>query len=133
MIRGASRTRPRTCGEAVLWVVDGPSRVGGTAGDGVSARSLGRPARRLESDHEGWPVYSSDPRSAFTAAAGSRARDTARTTTTREAPASRTAPIVVRSIPPIANHGFVASAAATRTSSIPAAGLPGFVGVSWTG
>ena len=37
------------------------------------------------------------------------------------------------SIPPIANHGLLAVAAAWRTAASPAAGRPGFVGVSHTG
>jgi len=69
-------------------------------------------------------------RSAAVAVAGSSASVRARTTTIRLAPASTTVSTVVRSMPPMANHGrSPATAAARRTSSSPAAGRPGLVGV----
>ncbi len=69
----------------------------------------------------------------FTAVAGSPAGVTARTTTIRLAPAARTSARFEASIPPIANQGFVSLAAASGSRSMPAAGRPGFVGVSCTG
>mgnify|MGYP003497876921 CR=1 FL=1 len=58
----------------------------------------------------------------------------ARTTTMRLAPASRTWSRFPRSIPPMAYQGFSPRfSAAQRTYASPAAGLPGFVGVSQTG
>ena len=55
------------------------------------------------------------------------------TTSMRVAPASVTAPTVVPSMPPMANHGRRGREAACRTSSSPTAGRPGLVGVAWTG
>ena len=57
----------------------------------------------------------------------------ARTTATRLAPAAATAVISASPIPPIANQGRAASAAAWRTSASPTAVRPGLVGVALTG
>ncbi len=67
------------------------------------------------------------------AASGSGASRIARTTAIRVAPAATTSPTVVSSMPPIANQGRVARAAASRTSSRPPVGVSVFVGVSKTG
>ena len=69
-------------------------------------------------------------RSSRAAASGSAASRIARTTATPGAPAATTSATLPRSMPPIATHGIVNAAAASRSSSSPPATASVFVGVA---
>src|SRR5262249_40722868 len=97
----------------------------------ANARSIeirGKAADGLRHGSEG--IQGRTRRRTAAARSGSSASPIARTTAIRFAPAATTSATFVSSIPPIANQGTRAYAAAWRTYRRPTGGRPALVGVS---